>query len=516
MTTSTRNKLPACRIMDKASFAIAVFGCTLLLAGLGCNRIKSGSLESALAPAAENSETEKRGAGQKVRWDGGGIALGDTQNLAYKPDELVRAVKELVDVNRLGAAQRLIERFPDIALEAIRTYDRFDVDGSAIQLIAAEYDKRWIATSNGWATLVADRANAESEPDRYLSRRNEFAAYLKQMQPDVALKIDLLKHVPREAGGMIKVDAHRMVGLAYFLLENHAQAAQHFLAADAIAQRVCPLESAALKLILGECYRHQKDQRRWVDSWRSAVKMRAELSRVRGVSDPEFWKRAAFMRPARAEWPVDVGRCLHAKLTESGIEWGNDRLAETSIESLVWATIGLQSLIRDEPHNAVLAFKKAEAMVESPATQRAYQWLQARGLIASGQPGPASAILIRLAATEAPIAAQARGLLGTLKLQNGSVGQGKNLLEMALQGASAIPPSRLLDIRADLGLALLMAGNEADGLKMLAQVRDAYRSAERFDDAYQCLWNEAKYFEMTKQPGKREAALAQLKEIEAF
>lgn len=73
-------------------------------------------------------------------------------------------------------------------------------------------------------------------------------------------------------------------------------------------------------------------------------------------------------------------------------------------------------------------------------------------MIDGGQPGPASAILIGLGSGENVLADRARAILASLKLQNGSLAQGMNLLQVAIETSNQWPTSERLRAQADMGL----------------------------------------------------------------
>ena len=77
---------------------------------------------------------------------------------------------------------------------------------------------------------------------------------------------------------------------------------------------------------------------------------------------------------------------------------------------------------------------------------------QALAMIDGGQQGPASAILLRLGSQSSLLGDRAKAILATLKLQNGSLAQGMNLLQSAIKTSSQWPAHERLRAQADYGL----------------------------------------------------------------
>ena len=177
-------------------------------------------------------------------------------------------------------------------------------------------------------------------------------------------------------------------------------------------------------------------------------------------------------------------------------------------------TIGTQSLKRHEYQNAILALKKSEALVSSTSLKEELQMQQALAMINGGQQGPASAILLRLGSQSTLLGDRAKAILASLKLQNGGLVQGMNLLQTAIKTSSQWPTSERLRAEADYGLAYLMRGRESEGIALLNQVYAEFIKRKSYDEAAQCLANIATYYEKTDQSGKHRSAVARMKQLE--
>jgi hypothetical protein len=264
--------------------------------------------------------------------------------------------------------------------------------------------------------------------------------------------------------------------------------------------------------LLGEAFRHANQLEQWQKSWLTAIELQSQYAVEGELKDPAFWSKAAFLRPVSAEWPAEVIGQLEHSLRNENLEFG---FSESSIdEAVVWATIGIQSLKRHESQNSILAFKKSEALVNGVSLREELQMQQALAMIDGGQQGPASAILLRLGSQPSLLGDRAKAILATLKLQNGSLAQGMNLLQSAIKTSSQWPAHERLRAQADYGLAYLMRGREEQGIGLLNYVYDEFIKLQSYEDASQCLANIATYYEKTDQKAKHRIALKKLQSFE--
>ena len=138
-------------------------------------------------------------------------------------------------------------------------------------------------------------------------------------------------------------------------------------------------------------------------------------------------------------------------------------------------------------------------MTSNPLATGRLQIAETRALVRLGQSAAASAMLIGLAGQSDPqIARPAMALLGTLKLSQGAVQQGFNLLHSAVEEDSTLVWPERTQAEADLGLAYLMMGDEAAGLRWLHGAQQGFESAGQREGLVQSLENEAAYLEQAK------------------
>jgi hypothetical protein len=211
-----------------------------------------------------------------------------------------------------------------------------------------------------------------------------------------------------------------------------------------------------------------------------------------------FWERAAYLRPVKTAWPEPVRmRLLElSQLPPPTSPVAPDVNGTAALaECALFACLGQWRYERNEPQAALLAFKRAETCTEDEAVQERLRFCQAKALFRLEQAGTATAILVELSKRSSPIARPALALLGGMKLQSGNMQLGMNLLERAF-AVEPVPdwPERS-EAEADLGLAQLMAGNEAAGLQRLRAAQRRFEANRQHDLLVKSLWNEARYLE---------------------
>ncbi len=135
---------------------------------------------------------------------------------------------------------------------------------------------------------------------------------------------------------------------------------------------------------------------------------------------------------------------------------------------------------------------------DAPATRTALLLDRARHLIQSGDVETASRLLALLLQDAAgPARLRAHAMLGVARIQQGRLQEAQGLLSAVV----ADPPSAswpgLTEARADLGLAHLLAGNEAEGLRCLRSAHRAFTAAGNESQAARCRRNEVRYSEST-------------------
>ena len=458
-------------------------------------------------------------ANNRIRWDGQGVVLGEIDGSAFSSETFLHAVSDLVENRRTSTIRNLVRKYPDVALTVLQEANPLLHDSNALQAIAREFDSLWCnsnsTNSNGnrhWQTYLVDLTGSARKKGSLLDLKNRFWSHLKRNEQQEALDLKLVNSLPRETDIALSGEFYRLEAIALMMNNQFEEAIQRLRQSNSLIEKVSPYQSARLQLLLGEFYRHSGQLDLWKKSWAESVTIQANLLAREKLLDPSYWNRAAFLRPAGFDWPDESINNLKRHIGSLGIEHGET----TKAESIVWLATGLQNNSRNEGQNAVLAFKKSEAACSDNSQISQLRLFQARAMMLAGQPGAASAILIRLISENQSnvLANRAQAILGAMKLQNGAIGQGVNLLKNSMDNIDAWPQSERLRAQADYGLAMLVSGHEDEGLKVLDQVQSEFEATGQIDQAAQCLWNKAKYFEKTEQKQRFANASAELSDIE--
>lgn len=498
----------------------------------GCSLLNWNSSDNVdLADSTENAATHPDGAqsgaidqaqqlgpssktGKNFRWDGGGVVLGEADHLAFADHEFQQSVADLIEQRRFRSAQTLVLRYPDMALTALSGDPNAAQADVALGVIADVFDSHWATTDS---RLCRDY-HAWTGPDRerWLQGHSKFVAYLEQDQPEQALALQLDKLLPKNPLPFVDIECRRLQSIAHLTSRRSDVAIQQLNQAVAIADRSSMYLASQLRLLLGEFYRHSGNLEMWRQTWAQAVSDHAQLLGDDHLLDPVFWTRAAYLHPSNAAWPQEILAQQVDFLVNQGFLPDSETISGESTEAVVWLTVGAMHLNRDEGQNALLALKKSEALFTKLELQTELRLHEARAMIATGQPGAASAILIRLIseASDATLQDRAKAVLGAIKLQNGAVAQGLNLLKTALASSATWPPRDRLRAQADYSLGLLIRGREDEGIPLLDQVQQEFEACQEPEQAYQCLWNKAKFYEKTSQDAKRLAVADRLQDFE--
>ena len=442
----------------------------------------------------------------------GGLTLGDTGNLAFTAESLSVVVEDMIESERWNSLRNVVALYPDIATKIMWGEGSNQLSSSHREVLARALDLRWTAgKQDAWQSFVKQQYN-QGKAGNYLENRNRFLAFLQVNDTDSAFSIQLSKIAAKSNSLIAEAEALRLEGIAYLMNEDYDSSIEALSRARDLQKQSQPIQAAHTGLLLGEAFRHADRLEQWQKSWLTAIELQSQHAVEGDLKDPDFWSKAAFLRPVSTEWPADVIGRLEHSLRNENLEFG---FSESSIdEAVVWATIGIQSLKRHESQNSILAFKKSEALVNGVSLREELQMQQALAMIDGGQQGPASAILLRLGSQSSLLGDRAKAILATLKLQNGSLAQGMNLLQSAIKTSSQWPAHERLRAQADYGLAYLMRGREEQGIGLLNYVYDEFLKLQSYEDASQCLANIATYYEKTDQKAKHRIALKKLQSFE--
>lgn len=479
-------------------------------------KTKSPSVSSPAVPdrsIPQSTDSSK----QQVRLEGG-LQFGDTDNLAYTVKELTDVLNEFVEAEKFNSVRSLIKLYPDLIAQILINANGNSISWTHLVRVAKLFDEQWSRNdSKRWQNHIQN-ISRNRKATRLIETQTEFLRRIEINKPNAALELHLSQLLWDDAGAITTAEVHRLEGIAYLMIEDDRRCIQSFEKSLRVLENNHPYQASRIGLLLGETHRHAGALESWKSNWEKAIDIQSRWLVERGLVDPAFWKKAAFLRPVSTEWPAVVVHRLASSLKHDNLDFDADRDADRASdnEAVVWAVIGTQSLKRHESQNAILAFKKSEALASNLLLKQELQMQQAIAMIDRGQPGPASAILLRLGSKPNLLGDRAKAILATLKLQNGSLAQGMNLLQSAIKTSNQWPTSERLQAQADYGLAYLMRGREKLGIQLLNQVYDEFVKHDNFQHAIQCLENIAAYYEATDQPSMHKTTVKRIKELDSF
>src|SRR5262249_2319563 len=93
---------------------------------------------------------------RQVKVSGAGQSLGDVEQAALAPDDFVRKVSDLLSAQRPQTARRLIERYPDVALDVLRGATAAQAGNGALLTVARVHDEQCCRAEHGvsWEAVL--------------------------------------------------------------------------------------------------------------------------------------------------------------------------------------------------------------------------------------------------------------------------------------------------------------------------------------------------------------------------
>jgi len=498
---------------------LILLGLVVGLASAGCSGI------TGLWPKRIDTSKGKPGSqGTVVKIGGDGFNLGDIEQSSFAPQHFVDRVGEMLSAKRRPAAGRWIQRYPDVALSVLREMSGVRAATEVLVVIAEAHDRQCsrCGAEGGWSAVVLSRASHPQRFSDYETKRQQFMADVQNGRVEQALAQNL-PAASQGLGDVLAIDAWRLQGIGLLLAERSKEAAETFQRTLQIAGNAHPYQAANVLLLLSDALRRSGDLEGNQNAWQSAVQLACDLAHGPiPVTDAVFWERAAYMRPVNLPWPQPVLRGLADLNVRFGIApTQRDQVLLTSTapaahneEAPIWIAIGHWRLGREESQAALVALKRAEVTTSDAYATSRLQLSQARALVRLGQQPAATAMLIHAASNNDPrLARPATALLGTIKLQQGAIQPGFNLLRRAVEEDPGFYWPERADAEADLGLAYLLMGDEDAGLHWLHVAQQGFEAAAQQEALLQCLENELAWLEQAK---KKELAAAVRKRLESL
>ncbi|HEX4132432.1 MAG TPA: hypothetical protein VHZ24_20545 [Pirellulales bacterium] len=454
----------------------------------------------------------------QVRVDSFGKPLREGQESAIsREDFLVQSDKLLAD-RRLTSLRRWIERYPDVALEVLRTTQNNELRRASINAIAEGYDAQMGLTADGWRDVI--RARGE-DPQQFLefdATRRLVLEKIRLGQAHEAATTKLTKLADATPGSMLKIDAWQLHAVALMVDDRPQESAAaltqalHFAGGD-------PYQTTTLLLLLSDMQRRSGQLAQADAMWLRAVENgTALLNRPAPVVDPMLWDKAAYLRPVSIPWP----QTLAAAIMNPGptrevllVSADSQKDSPVVVETVFWSLVGQAHLDRDENQSALLALKQAETLATDPATTGWLRLQEAQALARMQQTTAATAILVGLTNHADPcIASAALATLGAQKLRADDIEAGYKMLAKAFEKNETLDWPGRARSEADYALACLMCSQEANGLRLLHKAQGAFEAAGDHESLAKSLYNEGAYLEHKKKRKEAAAIKERLKKLE--
>ena len=462
----------------------------------------------------------------QVRIGGDGFALGDVEQSGMLPREFLEVVDSHLRAGCTAAAVHWIQLYPDVALSVLREAPSTQASASVLHAVAAAHDEQCSRCPDDatWSALMRDRQQRPAFYEAYDVQRQQFMIDLQNGRVKEALARSLVPASRGAPGTVLEIDALRLTGIAFVLDERPQEATPVLDKALALSAREHPYQAANLLLLSSDAKRRSGDGLGADRAWLDAVGLMGQLaSSPISIQDPVLWERAAYLRPVNCPWPTDLTQQLANLNARLGIRAESPPAGPPAAsptagtnEAEVWVTIGLGRLVRNEPQAALAALKRAESMTVHPVAADRLRLLETKALVRLGQEAAATALLVNLASNnDVVVACSASAMLGSLRLQQGSVLQGLQLLRRAVEtNANVLWPERT-EAMADLGLAYLLAGDEMSGLRWLHVAQQEFEGSGDRDSLKQSLENEVAYLEIAKKSEQSAAVRHRLAALSA-
>lgn len=465
---------------------------------------------------------------QGVKLGGAGLVVNDVQRAAFSPEDFVARIESLLARQRPGTARRVIERYPDLALEALRAATCAQAPTRALTAIAAAFDRQCCASpsESDWTAVCRQRAARPEQFKEFDAGRARLLSLMAAGHWQEAAGVRLV--APKGAAhDLLSIDGDDLVAQALLRANCAADAVKVLTRAAQACQPRYPYQAVHVLLALSDAQRGAGQDKEANAAWQEAVVTAAGLvGDPRAVNDPILWERLAAERPVTLTWPSGVGRQVAAgnpassealvKQVAATVSQNGAPAAEVSAdETLIWEEVGRWRQERGELQAAVLAFKHAEGATADEMAKDRLQLSQGEALAEMGQDVLATNVLVHLALKEgAPVSRPALAALGALRFQEGHAEQALAMLQKAVeQDPNGAWPGRF-EAEADLGLAYLTVGDEKRGLDSLHAAEQQLEQARKIRRLLQCLDNEAAYFEHEKKTEQAASIRQRIQQIE--
>lgn len=411
--------------------------------------------------------------------------------LVYSADQTRPPIDRLIERARESLAGggpqlgQIVQRWPDVTLEALRQGPSTDADVPLWLAIAQTYDRIFATQddSAGWRAALAALASQAPRYQAFRQTRGQMLALFQDGQFERAAKLNADATLPSDAPPALRVEALRLNGLASLLNDNPAGAADLFSRAGTAAANGSRHVQFEIALLQSESLRRANRADVATRVWQFA----ANVATAGDVRDPDLWERAILTKPAAANWPA-------AAVLVSDDEPGFDRDNGPELADVL-LDVGIMRLARGAPQPALLAFSRAESESSVPAKRSLARLYRVQSMIELQQSASALTMLEELIQSGNPrIARRAQAIQGDVLCRDlEDRKHGIPLMREAIDAPGAGEWPGKNQLAANLGLYLLIEGDDEEGLRRLHAAEARFQADGQWEDLACDLKDEAAY-----------------------
>jgi len=397
------------------------------------------------------------------------------------PGVALDALARLEVAGRFADAERAVLRDPAPVAAGLA---RGAADGRTLRLAASAYERALSldGADGGWLALhSASDETARERTERFQQHRARLLDALARGDLAAARALVPLPSAgPGTPEAVRRVDACALESQVLLALGALDDAAARCAEGAGLAGASRPFERSRL-LLLQAAVEQRRDGEARAETWRAAVSAALTLPEL---ADPVFWRRAAELRPVGSAWPAELAPRAAQALGLMQPPAPDD--------ALVGGWVAAQELAAERAQDALLAASRAAGDADGALLRGTLRRCQARALVALGRPADALALLTQLAADPEPgVRLPALGLLGALELKLARPERARALLAEAL--ADDTPWTERTEAQANLGLTLLLLGDEDAGLARLHEAQALFSAEHAHAALERSLRNELAY-----------------------
>jgi hypothetical protein len=416
-------------------------------------------------------------------------------------DWLLRRARDSAAEGPLGL-DRLVRRWPDIALELMRDGVATPADLPTLLAIADSYDRTGETAdpAAGWHAALDIAASQRDAYGPYRTMRVHLLAIFQSGQFAEAAKLDPVATLPAGAPPAFQTEALRLAGLSALLNDHPDRAADCFARAAAWSRKAPHHVQFEIGLLQSEAQRRM-DSPQAAATWQAAVISGAD------VRDPDLWERAILTRPGTTPWPAQ------AAIGSAGEPDFDGSSPPDTADVLIG--IGKMRLVRGATQAALLAFSRADSETTNPGKKSLAQLYRVQSMIVLQTVASAIPMLDGLMKSSDPrIAVRAQALEGDIYCRIlGDSARGIPMLRDALNNASSGDWPGKSRLFANLALYDLIAGNDHDGLRLLHMAQAQFEADSQWEDLANSLLDEAAYLRSADQGNDADAVQRRADEI---